>query len=145
MARTSTAHTRWEGDLQSGSGKTDLSSGAADTLTMSWRARTENEERATSPEELIAAAHSACFSMALSNILAKAGTPPTSLETTASVIFEQTDSGFGISSVALRVEGDVPGISEDDFAEAANTAKDNCPVSKALAGNVAISVESALA
>lgn len=144
MARTSTAHTRWEGDLPTGSGKTSLSSGAADTLAMTWKARAEGDERATSPEELIAAAHSACFSMALSNILAKGGNPPASLDTTASVLFEQTDSGFGISSVALRVEGSVPGMSADEFTEAAETAKDNCPVSKALAGNVSISVESVL-
>lgn len=145
MAKTSTAHTRWEGDLQDGTGETRLTSGAAGPMATSWKARTEGAGDATSPEELIAAAHSACFSMALAGILSKKGHAPTFLETEASATFERGDGGFRIASMDLSVRGEVPGMSADEFAEAAETAKNDCPVSKALSGNVAIGVRSELA
>ncbi|MDH3500422.1 MAG: OsmC family peroxiredoxin, partial [Acidimicrobiia bacterium] len=98
----------------------------------------------TSPEELIAAAHAACFNMAFSNGLAQAGTPATRLDTDAVAIFEKTDAGFRLTTMQLNVRGDVPGMSADDFANAAAAAKDGCPVSNALVGNVDISVEAML-
>lgn len=138
MALDSTASTRWHGDLMSGSGITTLSSGAAKPLAVDWKARTEEHGSKTSPEELIAAAHASCFSMALSNGLAKNGTPPTSLDVTATATFVP---GTGITGMALVVSGDVPGLDDDGFREAAEAAKVGCPVSQALAGNVPISLE----
>ncbi|HEY8338998.1 MAG TPA: OsmC family peroxiredoxin [Egibacteraceae bacterium] len=145
MATDRKATTVWTGDLFSGKGTTTFdSSGLASDLPVSWPSRTEEPGGQTSPEELIAAAHSACFSMALSNILAKAGTPPERLETSATVTFD-TEGGPHISKIALTVRGTVPGADADAFAEAANAAKDGCPVSKALAGNVEMTVEATLA
>ncbi|MCH0563442.1 MULTISPECIES: OsmC family peroxiredoxin [unclassified Streptomyces] len=130
MATTRSAHTVWEGDLLQGSGVVTFdSSGAIDQQPVSWPSRAEEPNGRTSPEELIAAAHSSCFSMAFSNILAKAGTPPTKLVTSADVTFQP---GEGITGVHLSVEGTVPGIDDDAFAAAAEDAKVNCPVSQAL-------------
>lgn len=140
----SSARTTWHGDLMSGSGQTRLASGAAPPLAVTWAARTEESGGLTSPEELIAAAHASCYSMALSNGLAKAGTPATTLETGAVCTFEKTDAGWRIISMALTVEGDVPGLDQAGFDAAAATAKDGCPVSNALVGNVAISVSAVL-
>lgn len=130
MATTRTATTRWEGSLFEGAGRVTLESSGLGTYDVTWAARTEEPGGKTSPEELIAAAHSSCFSMALSNGLAKAGTPPTSLDTTAAVTFQP---GQGITGIVLTVRGVVPGMSAEDFAAAAADAKENCPVSKALA------------
>lgn len=141
----SKAHSVWQGDLFSGSGMTTLDSGAAGPLHVSWPSRTEAANGHTSPEELIAAAHASCFNMALSNILAGDGNTATQLETSAVATFEKTDGGFRLTTMRLSVSGDVPGISVDEFAEAAAKAKDGCPVSNALKGNVAISVEATLA
>jgi osmotically inducible protein OsmC len=136
----------WEGELFSGKGTVSLdSSHAAGPLDVSWASRAESPGAMTSPEELIAAAHSACYSMALSNTLNKAGTPPTRLDTSAVVSFEKGDAGFGITRVALTVRGDVPGADDASFRDAAEQAKTGCPVSKALAGNVDITVDAALA
>ena len=145
MATDRTATAQWAGDLLNGRGTVQLeTSKAAGPLEVSWPARTEDGPGSkTSPEELIAAAHAACFSMALSNVLNKAGNPPDRLETSATVTFT-TDGGAHIEGVRLRVHGVVPGASAQDFSEAAETAKDNCPVSKALAGNVEITVEASL-
>jgi lipoyl-dependent peroxiredoxin len=138
------ASTIWEGDLQTGSGTTSLdSSGAAGPLTMSWPQRAGDADDQSSPEELIAAAHATCFSMALSGALGKNGTPPERLEVSATVTFS-TDGGAHIESSKLTVVGTVPGLDEGQFAEFANGAKDGCPVSKALAGNVELSVEASL-
>ena len=135
----------WEGDLSSGQGTTSFdSSGAIDPVKVSWPARAEEPGGMTSPEELIAAAHASCFNMALSGRLAKAGNPPERLETSAVVTFS-TEGGAHIANVALTVRGTVPGISGDAFKEAAGGAKDGCPVSKALAGNVPITIDAALA
>ncbi len=130
MATTRIASTRWEGSLLEGSGKTTFESSGLGTYDVSWPARSEEPNGKTSPEELIAAAHSACFSMSLSSGLAKAGTPPTSLDVRAEVDFQP---GQGITEIRLAVRGDVPGLDAEGFRAAAETAKENCPVSKALA------------
>jgi lipoyl-dependent peroxiredoxin len=135
------AATVWEGDLAHGSGTVTLqSSGAAEDLPVTWASRTERSNGKTSPEELIAAAHSACFSMSLSHTLAENGTPPERLETSATCTFAQAESGWKVSSVELTVRGTVPGIDKTAFREAAAQAKDGCPVSGALKGNVEVSV-----
>jgi osmotically inducible protein OsmC len=143
MALDSTGSAHWEGDLMSGSGVAKLeSSGAAGPLPINWKARSEEHGGVTSPEELIAAAHASCYNMAFSNILAKAGTPPESLDTTATATFVP---GEGITGMALTVKGVVPGISEEDFLASAEDAKENCPVSQALKGNVPITLDASLA
>ncbi|MEU9034251.1 OsmC family protein [Streptomyces sp. NPDC048352] len=131
MATTRHAHTVWEGDLLKGKGVATLDSSGLGSFDVSWPARTEAANGKTSPEELIAAAHSSCFSMALSHGLAGAGNPPTRLETKADVTFQP---GEGITGIHLTVEGDVPGIDNDAFVAAAEDAKKNCPVSQALTG-----------
>lgn len=146
MALTSTGTAHWEGDLASGSGTTSLAtSGAAGPLPVTWKARTEEHGSLTSPEELIAAAHAACFSMALSAGLGAAGHPPQSLDTSATATFDKTDAGWRIVSIAIEVTGSVAGMSQDEFAAAAEAAKDGCPVSQAVAGNLDLSVVAALA
>lgn len=141
MATTRIATTHWEGSLFEGSGKVTLESSGIGTYDVSWPSRAEEANGKTSPEELIAAAHSSCFSMALSNGLAKAGTPPTSLDTSAEVEFTP---GTGITGIKLTVRGAVEGISNDDFVAAAQAAKEGCPVSQALAGTT-ITLEASLA
>ncbi|AVZ75954.1 peroxiredoxin [Streptomyces lunaelactis] len=131
MAATRTAHTVWEGDLLKGSGTVTLDSSGIGSYAVSWPARTEQANGKTSPEELIAAAHSSCFSMAFSHGLAGAGTPPTRLETKADVTFQP---GEGITGIHITVVGEVPGLDEDAFVAAAEDAKKNCPVSQALTG-----------
>jgi osmotically inducible protein OsmC len=137
----SRAEAVWEGDLAHGSGKVTSGSGSFEGLEVSWSARTEGAPGKTTPEELIAAAHAACFSMALSHGLAEAGTPPERLEVHAVCSFEQADGGYAITTMELSVEGRVPGIDEAAFEEAAEQAKDGCPVSGALKGNVEITVQ----
>ena len=131
MATTRTAHTHWEGSLTEGAGQVTLDSSGLGTYDVSWPARTEEPNGKTSPEELIAAAHSACYSMAFSNVLNKAGTPPQALDTKADVSFQP---GEGITGVHITVVGSVEGISAQDFTAAAEDAKTNCPVSQALTG-----------
>ena len=138
MALDSTASAHWEGDLMSGAGTTTLTSGAGGPFPVDWKARSEDHGGKTSPEELIAAAHSTCFSMSLSNGLGKAGTPPTFLDVTATATFVP---GQGITGMHLVLRGEVPGLSDEDFRAAAEHAKLNCPVSKALNGNVPITLE----
>lgn len=138
MALDSTARVRWQGDLQSGSGVATLDSGAAGPLEVDWKARSEEHGGKTNPEELIAAAHASCFSMAFSGALGRNGTPPASLDVTATATFVP---GTGITGMKLVVSGDVPGLDVAQFADMAAVAKDNCPVSKALAGNVPITLE----
>ncbi len=141
MAVTSEATTLWFGDLRSGSGTTSLDTSDAAEFPVSWAARAEGESGKTNPEELLGAAHSACYSMALSNALASAGTPPESLQVTAAVTFAP---GEGITGSHLLVSAKIPGISEEDFERIAEDAKANCPVSKALAG-IPITLEASLA
>ncbi len=146
MALTSTGSAHWEGDLMSGSGTTTLeTSGAAGPLAITWQARTEDHGGLTSPEELIAAAHASCFSMALAHGLATAGTPATSLDTSATATFDKTDAGWRLVSMAIDVTGAVPGVDQGAFTSAAEDAKDGCPVSNALAGNVELTVTARLA
>jgi osmotically inducible protein OsmC len=139
-----TAHVTWSGSLMEGSGTiTSVESGAFGPLGVTWAARTEDASGGlTSPEELIAAAHAACFSMALSHGLAQAGTPPEKLDVDATLTFVP---GTGITKVALAVRGSVPGLDEAAFVDAAESAKDNCPVSKALAAVPEITVSASLA
>lgn len=129
MATTRRAHTNWNGTLTEGSGQVSLDSSGTGTFDVSWPARAEEPNGVTSPEELIAAAHSSCFCMALSNGLTKAGTPPNSLESHVEVDFQP---GTGITAIRITVSGDVPGLSAEAFADAAEDAKQNCPVSQAL-------------
>jgi osmotically inducible protein OsmC len=131
MATTRNATTHWEGNLFEGAGQVTLQSSGIGTYDVSWASRAEEANGKTSPEELIAAAHSSCFSMALSHGLAQAGTPPTSLRTEAEVTFQP---GEGITGIHLTVQGQVPGLDEADFVKAAEDAKANCPVSQALTG-----------
>ena len=138
MALDSTAAAHWEGDLMSGAGTATLTSGAGGPFPVDWKARSEEHGSKTSPEELIAAAHATCFSMSLSNALGKAGTPPDHLDVTATATFVP---GQGITGMRLALSGEVPGLSNEEFREAAEEAKKNCPVSQALAGNVPISLE----
>jgi len=141
MATTRNASTTWHGTLLEGSGRVELESSGLGGFDVSWPSRAEEPDGRTSPEELIAAAHSSCFSMALSSGLAKAGTPADTLETTAAVTFQP---GEGITGIKLSVRGTVPGVSAEDFAAAAEAAKDGCPVSKALTGTT-ITLDAALA
>ena len=140
MATTRHAATHWEGSLMEGAGSVTLQSSGLGTYDVTWASRAEDPNGRTSPEELIAAAHSACFSMALSHALAGAGSPPASLDTSAAVTFQP---GQGITGIVLTVVGDVPGMSAEDFQAAAEGAKANCPVSKALAGTT-ITLEASL-
>lgn len=131
MATTRQAHTEWEGNLLDGKGLVTFDSSGIGEYPVSWPARAETPNGKTSPEELIAAAHSSCFSMALSNGLTSAETPPTRLETKAEVTFQP---GTGITGIHLTVVGQVPGLDEAGFVKAAEDAKANCPVSQALTG-----------
>jgi lipoyl-dependent peroxiredoxin len=142
MAAERSAEVVWEGSLMEGSGTVvKTGSGALPELPVTWTSRTESSDGKTSPEELIAAAHAACFSMALSHALAQAGNAPERLETSATVTFVP---GTGITKSALTVTGRVPGLDEGAFQEAAEGAKDGCPVSGALKGNVELSVDARL-
>jgi lipoyl-dependent peroxiredoxin len=144
MATDRRAEVRWQGSLMEGSGTiVSTTTGAIGEQAVSWAARSEDETGGkTSPEELIAAAHAACFSMALSHALASDGHPPDELRTSATVTFQP---GEGITRIALTVEGSVQGLDTDAFAAVAQAAKENCPVSKALAGVPEITLEARLA
>jgi osmotically inducible protein OsmC len=145
MAITRFAEATWNGDLLNGSGTINyVSSGAFSRMPVTWASRTEEHNGRTSPEELIASAHAACFSMAFSSQLAKNGTTATKLDVKAVVTFDKTDAGWKIARSELTVRGVVPGIDEARFVELANVAKDGCPVSSALKGNVELWVDAAL-
>jgi lipoyl-dependent peroxiredoxin len=141
MATSRNATTTWHGTLFEGSGRVELDSSGLGGFDVTWPSRAEEASGRTSPEELIAAAHSSCFSMALSNGLAKAGTPADTLETTASVTFQP---GEGITGIHLSVRGTVPGMDAGSFQSAAEAAKEGCPVSKALTGTT-ITLDATLA
>lgn len=141
MALKSTGRTHWDGDLFNGSGTTSLDSGAAQPMRVTWKARAEDHGGLTSPEELIAAAHASCYSMALSNTLAKNETPPTSIDAQATATFVP---GEGITAMDIVVSATIEDISDEEFQELAETAKNGCPVSQALAGNVPISLQATL-
>ncbi len=145
MAAIRRAEANWSGALATGAGTvTAASSAAFSTLPVSWAARTEASNGQTSPEELLAAAHASCFSMALSGALGRAGTPPDRLEVSAEVTFDKLEAGWRVVSSALTVHGWVPGATAADFIAAAEQSRDGCPISQAIKGNVALSVEATL-
>jgi osmotically inducible protein OsmC len=145
MVAVRRAEATWSGPLNTGSGSvTAISSAAFSDLAVSWAARTEAPGGKTSPEELVAAAHAACFSMAMSGALARAGSPPERLDVAAEVTFDKVEAGWRVVSSALTVRGRVPGISAADFEAAAEETRTGCPISAALIGNVAITVEATL-
>jgi lipoyl-dependent peroxiredoxin len=139
------AEVTWSGDLTSGSGTINyVSSGAFSRLPVTWASRTEDHNGRTSPEELLAAAHASCFSMAFSARLGKNGTPAAKLDTKVVISFAKGDAGWKIATSTITVKGDVPGIDLDTFRALAEDAKDNCPVSVALNGNVDLVVDASL-
>jgi osmotically inducible protein OsmC len=145
MAVTRSANATWRGNLTEGSGS--VSSATSERLVdlpVSWNARTADPEGLTGPEELLAAAHASCFSMALSNTLFKAGFLAEQLDVNATVTADKRDAGWTVISSHLTVQGRVPGASDADFQAAAESAKDGCPISRALKGNVELSVEATL-
>jgi osmotically inducible protein OsmC len=144
MAIERQAHATWEGDLRNGSGRFEVGSGAIGGQEVTFASRFEQPGGKTSPEELIAAAHATCVSMALANGLAETGHAPKRLETDAVCTLDQTDEGFRITSMRLTVRGEVEGIDEAAFEQAAQEAKEGCPVSNAL-GDVDISMDASLA
>jgi osmotically inducible protein OsmC len=145
MAAARRADVTWEGDLLTGGGVvTAGTSRSFNALPVTWASRTESPQGKTSPEELIAAAHASCYAMALSFGLAGAGKPPKKLEVSATVTFDKVESGWRVVSSALTVRGVVPGMDAAGFRKAAEGAKDGCPVSQALKGNVKLSVEATL-
>jgi len=145
MAVTRSANAIWRGNLLEGSGSvSSATSQRLVDLPVSWNARTADPEGLTGPEELLAAAHASCFSMALSNTLAKAGFTAEQLDVNATVTADKREAGWTVISSHLTVRGRVPGASDEDFQAAANTAKDGCPISRALTGNVELSVEATL-
>jgi lipoyl-dependent peroxiredoxin len=140
-----TADTVWEGNLPKGKGTIHLNSGATDDLPVTWASRSEKRsEGQTSPEELVAAAHASCFSMALSNALSERGHDPERLEVSSTVSFDMVDGAPTVTSSKLTLRGRVPGIDEDGFLEAARDAEQNCPISRAIKGNVEISLDAQL-
>jgi osmotically inducible protein OsmC len=144
MHAESTASTSWDGTLARGSGTTSLASGAAAPLNVSWGARAERVAGTTSPEELIAAAHASCYAMAFSAGLAEAGATPEHLDVSATVTFELVDGAPTVTRSALTVRGRASGIDAAGFVKAAEGAKAGCPVSRALQGNVEITLDAAL-
>ena len=139
MAATRTATVTWNGSLAEGTGTVSAgSSGLFTDLPVSWSARTEGPDGQTSPEELLASAHAACFSMALAGGLARSGTPPDHVHVSAAATFDKVGDAWSVTRSELDVVGVVPGIDEDGFAGAVHGARANCPVSRALAGNVEI-------
>ncbi len=145
MAETRHASVTWRGDLISGAGTIDyVTSGVFSRMPVSWAARTSVHNGKTSPEELLAAAHASCFSMAFSARLAKNGTPATKLDVRAEVTFDNASGGWKVTTSKITVVGDVPGIDAATFATIADDARDNCPISVALKGNVELLVEASL-
>ena len=139
------AHTLWEGPLLSGHGDTEFASSGIGRFPVTWAARTESPGGKTSPEELLAAAHAACYAMAFSGALAKAGNPPERLHVTSTVSFEpKQGGGFAVTRSALEVNGVVPGLDQDGFQRAAEEAEKGCPISNAIRGNLEITVKATL-
>jgi lipoyl-dependent peroxiredoxin len=145
MATTRQATATWSGDLLSGNGTvTAATTGIFRDQPTTWASRTAEPEGVTSPEELLAAAHASCYSMACSNALAKAGTPPTRLDVEVAVSADKREAGWTVTKSEIRVRGIVPGATPEGFAAAAEEARDGCPISRALKGNVELSVEATL-
>ncbi len=145
MAAIRTAEVTWNGSLIDGKGTIDdVTSGAFAGLPVSWASRTEAADGRTSPEELVASAHASCYAMAFSGGLGRNGTPPASLRVKAIVTFDKLEAGWRVVSSALTVHGVVPGLDSATFGQLAEAAKDGCPISQALKGNVELSVEATL-
>ena len=145
MAETRTATVTWNGTLAEGTGTVSAgTSGLFTDLPVSWASRTEDYDGRTSPEELLAAAHASCFSMALAGVLTRAGTPPDHVHVSATVTFDKVGEKWTVTRSELDVVGTVPGIDVAAFDEAAETAKATCPISRALTGNVELFVSAAL-
>jgi osmotically inducible protein OsmC len=145
MPLNSRAEATWEGSLTEGSGRVSTASSTHfKDIPVSWSSRTEAHAGKTSPEELLAAAHASCYAMALSAGLARGGTPPDRLDVGATVTFDKVGEGWGVTKSAITVRGRVPGIDAAKFREAAEAARDGCPISKALKGNVELSVDATL-
>ena len=145
MAQVRRAEAHWSGDLLAGGGAVSaVSSGIFSEQAITWRARTEASEGKTSPEELLAAAHAACYSMAFSNELAKAGYPPQRVEVSVEVGADKTDAGWTVLTSHINVRATVPGVDAATFAEKAEAAKAGCPISRAISGSVQITLEAVL-
>ena len=144
MAVERTASAEWQGDLMSGSGTVSTESGVVRDATIKWSSRAESADENTSPEELIAAAHASCVLMALANGLAQAETPAQRLESEATATFDKVGDGFRMTTMRISIRGEVEGLDEDGFRQAAEQAKENCPVSQALKGNVEVSLDASL-
>ena len=143
MPTEKTARATWKGTLAEGKGRFSLGSGAVTDQAVTWKDRAEEGE-GTSPEELIAAAHASCVLMALAGGLTRAGTPPQKLESEARTTFDKVGEGFEITKIDLSIRGEVEGIDDETFQQAAQAAKENCPVSQALKGNVEVTLDAAL-
>lgn len=139
------ASATWEGGLIDGKGLVTLESSGMGSFDVSWPARTEQPGGHTSPEELVAAAHASCYSMALSHVIGEAGGTPQRLDTSATVTFGQVEGGFAVTKIELTVRGQVGGMDEKGFLEAANAAKEGCPISQLVKGNTEITLDAALA
>jgi osmotically inducible protein OsmC len=144
MATKRKASASWEGGLTSGKGSVTLESSGAGSFDVSWPARTEVSGGLTSPEELVAAAHASCYSMALSHAIGEAGGTLQQLDTSATVTFGQVEGGFAVTKIELVVRGQVKGMDEQGFLRAADAAKDSCPISQLVKGNTKITLDAAL-
>ncbi len=145
MSAVRTANAIWQGDLLSGSGEVSATtSGVFSSLPTTWKARTEQSDGMTSPEELLAAAHAACFSMASSNNLAKAGFPPERMNVSVEVTADKTDAGWTVLASHITLSARIPGIDDAAFQQAVEAAKEGCPISRAIAGNVELTLDATL-
>ncbi len=145
MATTRRATATWSGDLLTGNGTvTAATTGTFRDQPTTWASRIGETQGTISPEELLAAAHASCFSMAFSNILAKAGTPPTRVDVDVTIGADKLEAGFTVTDATIVVRGAAPGATQESFAAAADQAKDGCPISRALKGNVTMTVEATL-
>ena len=144
MAAKSSAEVTWENDLINGHGTLNFGSGAFMATPVSWSARTERTAAKTSPEELLAAAHASCYSMAFSAGLARNGTPPKRLDVKAEATFDKVGDGWKVTTMELTVKGQVPGIDKAKFLELANAAKEGCPISQAIKNNVDVRLNATL-
>jgi lipoyl-dependent peroxiredoxin len=144
METSRSATAVWQGDLLGGSGSVSGATGLFRDLPTSWASRTEEPGGRTSPEELLAAAHASCFSMAFSNILAKAGFPPERVEINVEITFTKLDPGWTVTHSAIKAKARVPGVDDKTFQESAQAAKDGCPISRALNPTIDVSVEATL-
>ena len=145
MATTRRASATWSGDLLTGNGTvTAATTGTFRDQATTWASRIGETEGTISPEELLAAAHASCFSMAFSNILAKAGTPPSRVAVEVTIGADKLEAGFTVTNAEIVVRGSAPGATQESFAAAADQAKDGCPISRALKGNVVLTVQATL-